>query len=103
MTEYPILQAFVQGQVDRHVEKHAMATPKYFSVPRAREVGAAHVWKLYMAEWERLEANATQANANPEDIDLYDTVVIVEDQETIQARLVALTGTRTLLEDLEDV
>ena len=105
--EYPVIAHYLGGSdiVQRLVKaaaQNAIAKDGTLSPIRAREIAAGIVWGAYSREWLSLEDKTqTQWQTLSNDyFELYDQILIAEDRQTIQAILVKLTGTRTLLQDM---
>jgi hypothetical protein len=105
--EYPIIAHFLGGQeiiwgiVEIGAKVEVSKNPQ-LSMARAREIEAGIIWGAYARESMRLEEKTqTEWRTISDDyFQLYDQMICAEETQTIQAMLVELTGTRTLLQDM---
>jgi hypothetical protein len=106
---FPNLQKFIDGEtadlVDREAAKRLTGK---MSPNRARELAAAQVVRDYRTEYAlleslcRLESRLPQTDDNDDLYRLYDNVTAREEEMSIQSWVVQLTGTRTLILDLDE-
>ncbi len=99
---YPTLSVWLDGQLDLAVDvtaRRMIQRDATLSPIRARELAAAEEFANYSREVVTLEEHAGTGNAD-EDA-LYERVIAALEAESFAAALVRLTGTRTLLVDVD--
>jgi hypothetical protein len=102
---YPILAFYLGGREALGALIETLKADKLEADPslsplRAGEIAAGEIFGDYTRAFAQLEAEARKTGAAPDDIALYDALIEATETETVQAALVALTGTRTLLSDI---
>ena len=104
--QYPILAHYLGGpdviwQIIETAAQVETTRDPATSRPRAREIAAGIIWGSYARERINLENTIGDwRSATTDEVALYDQVIMAEESQTIQAMLVELTGTRTLIRDM---
>lgn len=100
---FGVIGSYLSGGLEEEVDSTASVLQEKHTEltrPRARELAAAKIFDQYTKEAEDLENTATARDASPEHIALYDRWMDALDTQTIQDKLIELTGHRHLIADL---
>lgn len=105
--EYPVMSHYVGGKdainsMITAAARNELDKDAQLSTNRAQEIAAGIVWGAYAREWLSLEERTQMQwkTLTNDYFKLYDQIIIAEDTQTVQAMLVELTGTRTLVSDM---
>ena len=101
---FPVVQAYLAGTLYVEISKAVESLDTVYSTQRAADLAAAKVWKAFMAEYEALDKAYFTPHTPLADKQLFDELCCRDDDlPTVQAALIGITGSRTLLADLDYV
>jgi hypothetical protein len=99
-TEFPVHEAWANGKVeDLFTTLVGQFNNPKLSENRRKEITAALVWSMWSKESQKLEAMVRERDYSQ--AELYDACY-AEELENISTELIALSGSRTIIWDVED-